>query len=695
LIAVTFAGDLQAQTWTEFGPEARFAHTGVWDQSSNNMVVFGGQDPSTKTNLNDVWLIQTSIFKQIVATQLLPTGTAPSPRFGHVAVYDGTPNIMTVFGGSVGTTNTCSNDLWLLEGANGQSGTPAWVPVTANGTLPAARFHASVAYDPTTHSMILFGGNNCSKTYFNDVWVLSNADGIGGTPTWKQLSPSGAAPAAREGQSAIYDSVNNIMTIYGGDANNVQDSDIWTLSNANGAAGTPVWTQLASSGAIPLARTGHSAIYDATNNRMTVFGGFHFNTALTDTDVLTNANGLGGAPVWSKVTVTGTAPGLGYASTAYDTGANNMYVFAGSSSASKLSGDNHVFAMSNPNGIGSSIWIRGGPATRYAQSMFYDSVSASLFVFAGSHSLTNTNFSDYWQLNNATTSTGLSWFPVNVKGNSKPSARWGHAAQYDSASNRLMVFGGAQGFPTPCLNDFWIMTGANNHNATPTWVKETVSGTLPAARFHTATVYDSNNNSLVVFGGGNCGSTYFNDVWVLNNANGTSGALSWTQLAPAGTAPSQRENASAVFNASTNTITYYGGDTGGSAALNDIWVLTLSTTGGAPAWSQITPSNLGPVARTTHTATYDPVSNNMTIYGGYNGSALLSDAWVLSNANGQGGISTWMQINPQSPGTARRYHSSIYDPVTDQIVTFGGINQLSPFETDDHTFSLTKANGVQ
>jgi hypothetical protein len=124
-------------------------------------------------------------------------------------------------------------------------------------------------------------------------------------------------------------------------------------------------------------------------------------------------------------------------------------------------------------------------------------------------------------------------------------------------------------------------------------------------------------------------------------------------------------------------------------------VLTLSTTGGAPSWSQITPTNSGPVARTSHTAVYDPVSNNMTIYGGYTGSALLSDAWVLSNANGQGGNSTWTEINPTTAGTARRFHTAIYDPVHNQMNIFGGVSELSPFNTDDHAFSLTNANGVQ
>jgi hypothetical protein len=685
---------LSAQTWTQYGPLARFGHTGVFDPVTRQTIVFGGQNPSTSTDLNDLWLVGTGTDKHIKGTSMTANGTAPVPRFGHVATYDSSSNRMTIFGGGLGTPGTCVNDAWVLDGANGQSGSPTWLPLSPTGALPSPRIHAAATYDPASNSMIVFGGNNCSKSYFNDVWVLSKANGEGGTSAWTKLAPSGTPPSVRESSGVAYDSANNVLIVYGGDGNSVDDGDVWTLSNANGTGGNPVWTLLSPTGTIPNARTGVTAIYDSVHNRMTIFGGFYKIITLTDTWVLSFANGIGGTPAWTKLTPTGTAPSLGYYSASYDTVANAMYVFAGSSSANKLSGDDHAFILSNANGIGTSAWTRGGPATRYAQSTFYDSVSNGMFVFGGQHALTNTNFSDYWELNNAIGSNNLSWTSVVVKG-THPSNRGGHVALYDSASNRMMLFGGEKGFPGACANDYFVMTSANNFaGAKPTWVTETIAGALPPARAHHSGAYNPSTNSLIVFGGYDCTTNYFNDVWVLSNANGVSGTLAWTQLAPTGPAPSPRQSASAVYNSSTNTLTVFGGDAG-SAPFSDIWVLSNANgTGGTPAWTEITAIG-GPGVRSGHTATYDSVNNLMTVYGGWSGTALLGDAWVLSIANGQGGTPSWSQIIPATAAPARRFHSAIYDPVHNQMNIFGGVASLAPFFPDDHTFSLTIANGQQ
>ena len=230
---------LHGQTWTQYGPPARFAHTAVFDPASKKMIVFGGQDSATETDLNDVWLVDTSTSKNITSTSLVPGSPSPAGRFGHVATYDPTSNRMTVFGGGTGLPAPCMNDVWILDGANGQSGSATWLPISASGTPPAARLHLTGVYDPNTNSMIIFGGSNCSTGYFNDVWVLSDSNGEGGSPAWTQLSPTGTPPAARESASAIYDSVNNIMTVYGGDAGGANFGDVWVLSHANGTGGTP------------------------------------------------------------------------------------------------------------------------------------------------------------------------------------------------------------------------------------------------------------------------------------------------------------------------------------------------------------------------------------------------------------------------------------------------------------------------
>ena len=287
--------------WSQRGPVARFSQTAVFDPTTQSTIIFGGQQTSDSTNLNDVWLSSTSISGDDPETYTLlqPAGTAPAPRFGHVAIYDSNSNRMTVFGGGEGLPGPCANDVWILDGANGQTAGASWLPITASGTAPSARTLHTGVYDPAANTLTIFGGSNCSGGYFNDVWMLSNANGQGGTPTWTKLTPGGSIPAARESSTAIYDPANHTMTIYGGDAGGAAFGDVWVLSNANGQGGAPAWTQLSPTGTTPFARTGHTAVYDSVNNCMTIFGGFDSfagATTFADAWVLTFANGIGGTP---------------------------------------------------------------------------------------------------------------------------------------------------------------------------------------------------------------------------------------------------------------------------------------------------------------------------------------------------------------------------------------------------------------
>ena len=76
---------------------------------------------------------------------------------------------------------------------------------TGIGTPPAIRYGHTGVYDAGGNRLIVFGGieNNIGggtfDATFDDVWVLSNANGVGGTPVWSQLSPTGGPPAARWG----------------------------------------------------------------------------------------------------------------------------------------------------------------------------------------------------------------------------------------------------------------------------------------------------------------------------------------------------------------------------------------------------------------------------------------------------------------------------------------------------------------
>jgi hypothetical protein len=107
--------------------------------------------------------------------------------------------------------------------------------------------------------------------------VLSNANGSG-TGTWTIVLPSGAAgsPSARNFDTGVYDSANGRLIVFEGCAFSglycsAVQNDVWVLSNANGVNGTPTWKQLAPSGTLPPARWGHAAAYDPINNRMIIY----------------------------------------------------------------------------------------------------------------------------------------------------------------------------------------------------------------------------------------------------------------------------------------------------------------------------------------------------------------------------------------------------------------------------------------
>ena len=109
--------------------------------------------------------------------------------------------------------------------------------------------------------MVVFGGASVGPL-FNDVWVLTNANGNGGDPEWVQLTPSGGPPVARSDTTAVYDAANNRMTIFGGNSAQGVLGDVWVLTNANGTEPTtPSWIQLFPSGTpIPTSQRAHRSV---------------------------------------------------------------------------------------------------------------------------------------------------------------------------------------------------------------------------------------------------------------------------------------------------------------------------------------------------------------------------------------------------------------------------------------------------
>ena len=363
LLVFTFVSQAAAQTWTELfpiggPPDERNFHSAVYDPATNRMIMFGGEpyhEVGAPTLYNDVWVLSNADGASTPTwTQLNPTGGGPNPRGFHSAVYDPATNRMIVFGGdpSIGYCYLRTNDVWVLEYANGLGGTPNWLQLTPTGGPPSPRGLHSAVYDPATNRMIVFGGLNACEPANNDVWVLEYANGLGGTPNWLQLTPIGAVPTIPSdsggGHSAVFDQATNRMIVFVGlwcCAN-----DVYVLENANGIGGTPNWIQLSPSGTPPEERANQTTVYDSGTNRMILFGGVVGGVGFAnDLWVLSNANGLGGTPEWIQLSPAGGPPVVRDGHTAiYNPAANKMTVFGGRTDGFGL---NDLWVLTDANGI--------------------------------------------------------------------------------------------------------------------------------------------------------------------------------------------------------------------------------------------------------------------------------------------------------------------------------------------------------
>ena len=345
--------------------------TSAYDVANNRLIAYLSTNPAVNSSpAPEVWVMTNAngLGGAPVWTQLFPTGTPPFNNGGASTIYDPATNRLVVYGGCYANCSPALSQVVALTNANGLGGTPAWVPLSVTNPQPRAG-HAAV-YDSLNNQMIAFGGNTAfTGSDFNDVRVLSNANGSVGPSTWTTLSPTGGPPAPRTGDPAIYDQASNRMTIFGGRPTTTTTyNDVWVLSGANGIQGVPAWTMETPLGAPPAARGYNSTAYDVANNAMFVYGGFSGNTVFGDLWKLSSANGLGAPPAWTQLFPSGGSPGqLANLAAFFDAVHQRMILYGGTDSV------NHkwVWVLSKDSGqVSPTVSFTGAPATAVFNSTF-------------------------------------------------------------------------------------------------------------------------------------------------------------------------------------------------------------------------------------------------------------------------------------------------------------------------------------
>jgi hypothetical protein len=637
-------GDWSKLDW----PTNRYGHTAVLDPVHDRMIVFGGYD----TGYPDSYYYPTIVWTLTLSdpprwTRYHPGGSQPSYRYTQSAIYDPARDRMIVFGGF---DDHVQSDLWQLSLGDA----PAWSPLVAGGTPPPARHRHTAVYDPVRDRMIVFGGTD-DTALFADVWSLSLTD----PPTWSEITPAGGGPGARYRHSAIYDPVRDRMIVFGGRASG-DLNDTWAFD----LAGVPSWTELHPPAPLPRTRGGHSALYDPAGDRMLVYGG----EGATRNDAWSLA--LSGSPAWTPLAPTGAAP-LGHSSHSaiLDATRNRMVVFGGKSDSSSATGDLSMLSL-GPTPAWTRVTRPSAPTPMAIHTAVYDPVASRLIAFGG-----NTYFAgpinEAWSLS---LDPAPLWSMLQPAG-PIPEPRHSHVAFYDRLRERMVMFGGFSspgGWSGIITNDVWALS----LSGTPAWAKTPSYGETPAATYTTPrgfydpvedrmiyflsydqyrgyptlwalsmsqpgrwqylpvgsvhpptsespnVMYDPVRDRMLLFGGCVSLGDPYSDLWAISLRN-----RQWTQLATQGPTPAGRCRYACLYDPIRDRMLMIGGRGAGSPDNNEVWELTLAD---PPTWRRLSFPDPVPPTLTWEAAVAVPERDWIMVQGGYNGSSAMSDTWILA-----------------------------------------------------------------
>ena len=507
---------------------------------------------------------------------------------------------------------------------------------------------------------------------------------LGEAADWRRMT---SQLSGRWATAMAYDEESDRVALFGGAifvrGFTEQTDETWVYDfNANS------WTFMnPSTHASP--RAGHAMAYDMESDRIILFGGsVGMPSVYNDTwayDFNTNT--------WTELAPEVAPSSRAGHTMAYDVESDRIILFGGYSGLSDLD-DTWAYDFNTNTWMELSPNSRPPPRTWHATA--YDSDSDRVVLFGGLDSKDDTWSYDF----NANVWTNMN--PLT-----HPSARTAHSMTYDAQSDRVIVFGGDTGV----LNDeTWVYDLNTN-------VWEDVSAVVrPAARSGQAMSYASGSDGIVLFGGLTFIGGFVDlpgDTWVYDtNTN------EWTNASPQEPGPSGRWRHTMAYEAESDRVILFGGDTGlpnGETWSYDLdgnaWSNMNPVTSPSPRWGHVmsydsqsdriivfggettpnvyeyssetwaydfntnewrnTTPPIGPSARRDPAMAYDSESDRVVLFGGYTPSENLEDMWTYDVDT-----NTWTEMVPEGRPSARWGHAMVYDAESDRVILFGGYSGL-------------------
>lgn len=279
-------------------------------------------------------------------------------------------------------------------------------------------------------------------------------------------------------------------------------------------------------------------------------------------------------------------------------------------------------------------WTTHLPSARTEADSVFDTARQRVVLFGGVNGTSYRN--DTWE------NDGNAWSLVASGG---PSPRRGHKMVYDTVHRRTLMVGG---YGSPALPSFqtWAWDGSTWRmidSAGPTFSFTTAAAVESAAAFDQA-----RGRVMMFFSNG--------QTWEFSTTGGGGG---WRQAASTG--PSARRGMAMVFDRSRNRVLLFGG-IAGSTRLNDTWEWD------GAQWRAITMIGALPAVRSEARLAWDPAQRRVVLFGGAsNGGGRLRDTWVLSGT-------VWSQLGATaaaSPSTGVG-STMVLDSTRDRLMLIGG-----------------------
>jgi hypothetical protein len=278
------------------------------------------------------------------------------------------------------------------------------------------------------------------------------------------------------------DEVADASAADAGAVDGVDDQVGITADAVDDAAGPPSWTEIKPATA-PSPRTVHRMAYDPGRERIVLVAGQPGDQALPLGDIW-EWDGTD----WSELKpVSGVAlPIRKNFGMAYDSVRKRLVVFAGIkgglSAPPETLGDTWEWDGES--------WVErkppSAPSPRAGHAMAYDPARKRVVVFGGMDDKDQPR-DDTWEWD------GSQWSEVTPAGDPPP-ARFNTAMVYHGARERIVLFGGQTHGSPKNLNDLWEWDGR-------TWTQLDAAGKLPMGRGFHALAYDSARERLVLYGG--------------------------------------------------------------------------------------------------------------------------------------------------------------------------------------------------